>query len=253
MTQSKAGSSSGTQSKEWDEIACPVCLDQPHNAVLLVCASHDKGCRPMVCDTSHRHSNCLDRLKTQKPGDPVTCPLCRGPVIGFRIEEELRHYLDQKPRACSRESCAFSGCYRELRRHARRAHPAARPAAADPSRQRAWRRLERERELGDVISALHAASPGAVVIGDYVIDGANDDVDDAGPPRRSWWTTLFMLQMLQSPPPARSWRSHRRPGHRALWDLNLPDLDDAADDAARPPRRRRFSRPSPERDDSGRR
>uniref|UniRef100_A0A803NEF4 Uncharacterized protein n=1 Tax=Chenopodium quinoa TaxID=63459 RepID=A0A803NEF4_CHEQI len=48
----------------WDDISCPVCLDYPHNSVLLQCSSYDKGCRSYVCDTNHLHSNCLDRFKT---------------------------------------------------------------------------------------------------------------------------------------------------------------------------------------------
>ncbi|KAM7267920.1 hypothetical protein ACFE04_010086 [Oxalis oulophora] len=48
--------------KEWDEARCPVCIEHPHNAVLLICSSHDKGCRPYMCDTSYRHSNCLDQF-----------------------------------------------------------------------------------------------------------------------------------------------------------------------------------------------
>ncbi|CAA6666511.1 unnamed protein product [Spirodela intermedia] len=259
MTDVK-GSSSGVgdasllQRKEWDEILCPVCMDHPHNAVLLLCSSYEKGCRPYVCDTSHRHSNCLDRLKNHKNGPPcgglltgnaqsfrhgqsslaaehvhdlqrtrrgpagphgapsldgsggevrllagqfaaaeeeeethnpapgermdleepgggagaeknsiLKCPLCRGVVLGYRIEDEVRHYLDLKPRSCSRESCAFSGNYRELRRHARR---------------RAWRHLEHEREVGDIISALQSTSPGAIVIGDYVIDNGEGLLQD---------------------------------------------------------------------------
>ncbi|CAA7403303.1 unnamed protein product [Spirodela intermedia] len=359
MTDVK-GSSSGVgdasllQRKEWDEILCPVCMDHPHNAVLLLCSSYEKGCRPYVCDTSHRHSNCLDRLKNHKNGPPcgglltgnaqsfrhgqsslaaehvhdlqrtrrgpagshgapsldgsggevrlpagqftaaeeeethnpapgermdleepgggagaeknsiLKCPLCRGVVLGYRIEDEVRHYLDLKPRSCSRESCAFSGNYRELRRHARRVHPSSRPADADPSRQRAWRHLEHEREVGDIISALQSTSPGAIVIGDYVIDngeGLLQDWESSGSGRggRSWWTTFFMLQMLHTPlGPAgerrglvRSWRTHRRSGHRNMWDLNLPDLQDGdetadgflnGDEVPAPRRRRRFSR-----------
>ena len=271
MTQPKGSSSGGdiinVQWKEWDEILCPVCMDHPHNAVLLICSSHEKGCRPFVCDTSHRHSNCLDRLKNQQNTTgaplctaaltqvPANCPLCRGKVLGFRIEEDLRQYVDRKPRTCSRESCTFSGNYRELRRHARRAHPSVRPAVADPSRQREWRRLEHEREVGDIISAIQASSPGAVVVGDYVIDSTTADGNGTGRAGRSWWTTFFMLQMLQSPPPARSWRSHRRSVQRSFWDLNLPDLNEGSDgfidaeEAMAPRRRRRFSRPSTEDDD----
>ncbi|GAB2289227.1 hypothetical protein Dimus_023532 [Dionaea muscipula] len=49
--------------KEWDEARCPVCIEHPHNAVLLVCSSYEKGCRPYMCDTSYRHSNCLDQFR----------------------------------------------------------------------------------------------------------------------------------------------------------------------------------------------
>lgn len=48
--------------KEWEEARCPVCMEPPHNAVLLICSSHEKGCRPYMCDTSYRHSNCLDQF-----------------------------------------------------------------------------------------------------------------------------------------------------------------------------------------------
>ncbi|XP_008242726.1 PREDICTED: uncharacterized protein LOC103341025 [Prunus mume] len=47
--------------KEWEDTRCPVCLEHPHNAVLLICSSYEKGCRPYMCDTSYRHSNCLDQ------------------------------------------------------------------------------------------------------------------------------------------------------------------------------------------------
>lgn len=344
--------------KEWDEISCPICMDHPHNLVLLICSSHEKGCRSYICDTSYRHSNCLDRFKNQKDspvhafhfpenaeslrdqhrsmhalisdtlfsgqriaeqtathfsssmegtssgitaslfedleensvqraetnletqaqermevqnfgqGDNMSeknslrCPLCRGFVLGYRIEKEVRQYLDQKVRGCSRESCAFTGNYRELRRHARRAHPMTRPADVDPSRRRAWRHLEREQEIGDVISALQSTSPGAIVIGDYVIDGGDGfprDRENGGPGggSRSWWTTFFVLQMLRSPlgpvresRTSRYWRTRRRSGNRNLWDIDPVDVEDDdindgfhdVDDAPVTRRRRRFMR-----------
>lgn len=52
--------------KELDEVSCPICMDHPHNAVLLHCSSHEKGCRSYICDTSYRHSNCLDRFKKMR-------------------------------------------------------------------------------------------------------------------------------------------------------------------------------------------
>eukprot|EP00249_Psilotum_nudum_P008944 c21608_g4_i1 orf=2-421(-) len=49
--------------KDWEDVTCPICMDFPHNAILLLCSSHDKGCRPYVCDTSYRHSNCFDQYR----------------------------------------------------------------------------------------------------------------------------------------------------------------------------------------------
>ncbi|KMZ63241.1 hypothetical protein ZOSMA_41G00850 [Zostera marina] len=356
--------------KQWDELTCPICMEHPHNAVLLLCNSHEKGCSSYICDTSYRHSNCLDRFKklrvntetsnlpnrrnsshienrereihdptptslhslnsrsvlgrrrvrrnimddnvesidgitnllqqipdesssqaaerhleaqgqdridlnTTEPTEALNCPLCRGSVFGWKIDKDAREYLDLKTRSCSRESCSFSGNYRELRRHARRVHPTTRPADVEPSRQRTWRRLERQQDYGDILSAIRSAMPGAVVFGDYVIDnvdgrsngsgregtgGPPDDDSGAGP----WWTTFFLFHMFGSPltsinesrNSSRAWRSHRRPsGHRNLWGENLLGLhdnhihtnDDDGHDGDNenpiPRRRRRITRP----------
>ncbi|KAJ8560681.1 hypothetical protein K7X08_022541 [Anisodus acutangulus] len=48
--------------REWEEARCPICMEHPHNAVLLLCTSREKGCLPYMCDTSYRHSNCLDQF-----------------------------------------------------------------------------------------------------------------------------------------------------------------------------------------------
>ncbi|KAK4731810.1 hypothetical protein R3W88_024798 [Solanum pinnatisectum] len=37
--------------KEMDGASCPICMNHPHNAVLLLCSSHDKGFRSYICDT----------------------------------------------------------------------------------------------------------------------------------------------------------------------------------------------------------
>lgn len=343
--------------KEWDDARCPICMDHPHNAVLLLCSSHDKGCRSYICDTSYRHSNCLDRFRKMKvnrmdsssqpssslPGDtsnqnvsersrlgpsrgsprllidvpefrenlshehvirspaavsgqqegtnynqgPVTlealmgqvtgqvesaeasnsnelmCPLCRGAVKGWEIIKDARQYLDEKPRSCSREACAFSGTYGALRRHARRVHPTTRPADVDPSRRRAWHRLENQREYGDIMSAIRSAMPGSVVLGDYVIEGgpSADEREDGGPSERSGslLTTFFLFHMMNSGPlrsgdePRASSRALRRQRRRYLWGENLLGLqyDDDDDDededsldeeVQRPRTRRRFVR-----------
>ncbi|WCJ38118.1 hypothetical protein M5689_019193 [Euphorbia peplus] len=330
--------------KEFDEVSCPICMDHPHNAILLRCSSHEKGCRSYVCDTSYRHSNCLDRFKKQRdysgsnislpvpvnsstsnnvsdtsltlsvhmPGanennnqnlngsnnvqmlegtvehgnqDPnrhqesrgevgfeavdseslrdriefeepdanspesglsLKCPLCRGAVLGWDVVEEARKYLNSKKRSCSRESCSFTGNYQELRRHARRAHPTTRPCDVDPSRERAWRCLERQREYGDIVSAVRSAIPGAVVVGDYVIENGDrfavDREGGGGEVNAPWWTTFFLFQMLGSADGAaeprgrsRPWTRHRRaagalPERRFLWGENLLGLQDDDDD-----------------------
>ncbi|KAJ9176047.1 hypothetical protein P3X46_011397 [Hevea brasiliensis] len=344
--------------KELDEVSCPICMDHPHNAVLLLCSSYDKGCRSYICDTSYRHSNCLDRFKKlrNKPrcnttlssflpihsfnsgntserslplrthvldanenqnlnesndvnsvgipegllensipnsnrqletqegileaGDSesfrdrieleeadmenLKCPLCRGAVLGWEVVDEARKYLNLKKRSCSRESCSFVGNYQELRRHARRIHPTTRPSDVDSSRERAWRCLERQREYGDIVSAIRSAMPGAVVVGDYVIENGDrfsvEREGGTGEVNAPWWTTFFLYQMIGSidgvgEPRARprAWTRHRRasgalPEHRFLWGENLLGLQDdddmhvlsdAGEDASPIPRRRR--------------
>ncbi|KAJ4718326.1 Protein of unknown function (DUF1644) [Melia azedarach] len=59
--------------REWEEAMCPICLEHPHNAVLLQCSSFEKGCRPYMCDTSYRHSNCLDQFFKTSESTP-SCP-----------------------------------------------------------------------------------------------------------------------------------------------------------------------------------
>lgn len=329
--------------KELDDVSCPICMDHPHNAVLLLCSSHDKGCRSYICDTSYRHSNCLDRFKKLRdtrgspssphslpandnnprntsvvnlafntdlnepsenhterntvsvglPGEPgrdgvhnptrnvevqgstletvdsesgheradveeldvenssesklsLKCPMCRGGILGWEVVEEARRYLNLKKRSCSRESCSFVGNYQELRRHARRIHPTTRPSDIDPSRERAWRNLEHQREYGDIVSAIRSAMPGAVVVGDYVIENgdrlAGERQSGNGEALGPWGTTLFLFQMIGSmdgngEPRARSraWTRHRRtagglPERRFLWGENLLGLHDDDDD-----------------------
>lgn len=355
--------------KEWDEASCPICMDHPHNAVLLLCSSYSKGCRSYICDTSYRHSNCLDRFKKLKAQDEnstsppallprdlhrdtrnntsdstivhlqnlipnsaiasedisgrsvesgsnvasrnfgspggdmeaggsdisgrivpaeitdgnssearssLRCPLCRGDVLGWQVVEEARKYLNSKSRSCSRETCSFSGSYGELRRHARRIHPSARPSDIDPVREQAWRHLEHQRDYGDIVSAIRTAMPGAVVFGDYVIEngerapgarerGSGQRGERDGP----WWTTFFLFQMLGSMDHHAADRSSGRSrgsttrfrrsngsGRRYLWGRNLLGaqndddddddndsdvniLSDTNEDASPVPRRRR--------------
>ncbi|KAG6489938.1 uncharacterized protein LOC122006064 [Zingiber officinale] len=154
--------------KKWEDVRCPVCMEHPHNAVLLQCSSRDQGCHAFMCDTSYRHSNCLDLYRksfsnklpeeednVQLPID-ILCPLCRGHVTGWTVIESARKYMNARSRSCSLESCSFTGVYGELREHARKEHPSARPSEADPERQQDWRRMERQRDLGDLFSMFHS-------------------------------------------------------------------------------------------------
>ncbi|XVF45727.1 hypothetical protein PTKIN_Ptkin02bG0229700 [Pterospermum kingtungense] len=191
--------------KDWEDATCSVCMECPHNAVLLLCSSHDKGCRPYMCGTSFRYSNCLDQFKkfytkvvssnqdeslhgssdnpVLAPGSswPVekhevkelACPLCRGQVKGWTVVEPAREYLNAKRRSCMQDDCTFVGTFKELRKHMRADHPCARPRKVDPTHEQKWRRLEREREREDVISTIRSTMPGAMVFGDYVIEGSH--------------------------------------------------------------------------------
>ncbi|KAJ7951866.1 Protein of unknown function (DUF1644) [Quillaja saponaria] len=168
-------------------------MEHPHNAVLLKCASYEMGCRPYMCNTSYRHSNCLDQFcksdapylsseilqeipltstpshRSQNQSQPghiwrsgsqlqpkLACPLCRGEIYGYVVLDPARKYMNAKPRSCSAETCDFCGTYSELRKHARSEHPAVRPSVVDPTRQREWTRLERERDFEDILSSIQA-------------------------------------------------------------------------------------------------
>ncbi|KAG0471237.1 hypothetical protein HPP92_015783 [Vanilla planifolia] len=187
------------ESKDWEEAKCSVCMEFPHHAVLLLCSSYEKGCRPYMCGTSFRHSNCLDQFKKaytkvrsiEQSNDlrPVglssgksevlelACPLCRGQVKGWTVVEPARKYLNKKTRNCMQDGCCFVGSYKELKRHVRNEHPCAKPREVDPEMEEKWRVLEHEREREDVLSTIRSSMPGSVVFGDYVIDMTNSDVD----------------------------------------------------------------------------
>ncbi|OMO62953.1 hypothetical protein COLO4_32802 [Corchorus olitorius] len=206
-----------SEKKEWEAAKCSVCLEFPHNAVLLLCSSYDKGCRPYMCATSRRFSNCLEQYKkaytkvssvgngsvdnaslVSGAGEPtekievpqLLCPLCRGQVKGWTVVKPVRKYLNRKKRACMQDKCSFVGTYKELKKHVRAKHPLARPRAVDPVLEEKWKKLENERERNDVISTIISSTPGAVVLGDYVIepghrgiyrdeyDSDDDSIDD---------------------------------------------------------------------------
>lgn len=148
--------------KEWEDVRCPICMEQPHNAVLLLCSSREKGCRPFVCDTSYRHSNCFDQFKKSSaaanlhtPSEEhqceLVCPFCRGTITGWDVMHPARKFMNSKTRSCSSETCSFRGNYAELRKHARLEHPYNRPSEASPTRQSNWTVLEQQREIEDAL------------------------------------------------------------------------------------------------------
>ncbi|KZV39553.1 hypothetical protein F511_13788 [Dorcoceras hygrometricum] len=143
--------------REWEESRCPICMDHPHNAVLLICSSQEKGCRPFMCDTSYRHSNCLDQYRksssssTTGQKSDLVCPLCRGCITGWVVKEPARRFMNWKRRCCSLETCNFSGNYPELRKHARLEHPSDRPSEASTIRQSNWTTLERQLDINDAL------------------------------------------------------------------------------------------------------
>lgn len=221
----------------WEDVVCPICLDFPHNGVLLQCSSYEKGCRPFVCDTDHLHSNCLDRFKTaygmssgsrspstseatslesmdpmsSESSDKPSCPLCRGEVTGWIIDDKARIHWNEKKRCCDEHRCAFKGSYFELREHAQLEHPHACPSKVDPARQLDWENFQQSSEIIDVLNTIHAEVPRGVVLGDYVIEyGDNDTADefeDFPGDEGNWWTSCILYQVFDN---FRTSRNRRR-------------------------------------------
>uniref|UniRef100_A0ACD5YHF8 Uncharacterized protein n=1 Tax=Avena sativa TaxID=4498 RepID=A0ACD5YHF8_AVESA len=155
-----------TEKCAWKDAICPVCTECPHDAVLLLCSSHDKGCRPYVCGTDFVQSNCLEQLmeSCRSPGscdDPgsveIRCPLCRGDVKGYTLVEPAREQLNRNRRSCMQDGCSYIGTYRQLCNHARKKHPSAKPRAADPLHEYRWRRLEFRTAMQDMICATNSS------------------------------------------------------------------------------------------------
>ncbi|KAK9271125.1 hypothetical protein L1049_026714 [Liquidambar formosana] len=167
---SKKKCSKAHERKDWENATCSVCLEFPHNAVLLLCSSYNKGCRPYMCATSCRYSNCLDQYKKAYTkvtsiesaqqgsmdhpsfnlglGQPnektevmeLLCPLCRGQVKGWTVVDSAREYLNAKKRTCMQDNCSFVGNYKRLRKHVKAEHPLARPRRVDPTLEAKWKK-----------------------------------------------------------------------------------------------------------------
>ncbi|GLT58318.1 hypothetical protein SLA2020_312200 [Shorea laevis] len=238
----------------WDDVVCPICLDFPHNGVLLQCSSYEKGCRPFVCDTDHLHSNCLDRFKnaygmsSPLPSDvsetantevivseencKPSCPLCRGEVTGWVVVDQARLHLDEKKRYCEEEQCTFTGTYLELKKHAQLEHPHSRPSKIDPARLLDWENFQQSSEIIDVLSTIHSEVPRGVVLGDYVIEyGDNetgDEFEDFPGDEGNWWTSCILYQVLNNLRNSRNRRrsrvgDDRRGSRRSGYDTSNSD------------------------------
>ncbi|KAL2346836.1 hypothetical protein Fmac_000836 [Flemingia macrophylla] len=222
----------------WEDVICPICLEVPHNSVLLQCSSYHKGCRPFVCDTSKLHSNCLGRYTSGMPSSStydatshtsnansmansepmvsdcqhkLSCPLCRGDVYGWIIIDKARVHLDEMRRCCDEEQCAFMGSYYELQKHAEVEHPHACPSKIDPARQLDWENFQQSSEIIDVLSTIHSEIPRGVVLGDYVIEYGDDDTgdefEDFPGDEGNWWTSCILYHAFNN---FRSSRNRRR-------------------------------------------
>ncbi|XP_062101372.1 uncharacterized protein LOC133807210 isoform X2 [Humulus lupulus] len=238
----------------WEDVICPICLDFPHNGVLLHCSSYEKGCRPFVCDTNHLHSNCLDRFKSaygmstsstidtinEENTEPMvseeksksSCPLCRGEVTGWMVVDEVRTFLDEKKRCCDEEQCTFMGTYSELQKHAQKEHPHARPSKIDPARQLDWENFQQSSEIIDVLSTIHSEVPRGVVLGDYVIeygdDETGDEFEDFPGNKGNWWTSCILYQVFDKFRNSRNRRRSRvsdarRGSRRSSYDTSNSD------------------------------
>ncbi|GJN19012.1 hypothetical protein PR202_gb06239 [Eleusine coracana subsp. coracana] len=206
-----------------EDVTCPICLDSPHDAVLLRCTSYEKGCRPFICDTDQTRSNCLERFKgahglpanmkvsslTVAPVNSIhiisshannrpACPLCRGDVIGWFVIDEARFHLNQKKRCCEESCCSYVGNFHELQKHTQQKHPNSRPSEIDPARQIDWENLQQSSDIIDVLSTIHAQVPNGIVLGDYVIeygdDEAGDDYEVFHRVRGNWWTSCLFCK-----------------------------------------------------------
>ncbi|KAL6652656.1 hypothetical protein ACP70R_011581 [Stipagrostis hirtigluma subsp. patula] len=191
-----------SEEKDWKHATCSICLERPHNAVLLLCSSHNKGCRPYMCGTNYKHSNCLELFKNsyseEKPTCEVSntvapvnkrpkamvlaCPICRGQVKGWTVVKPARRFLNRKRRACIHENCSFVGTYKKLRKHVKSKHRSSKPREVDPARLAEWKEFESEKDRQDAISIVSALNPGSIIMGDYIIEpnsGSSDAYSDS--------------------------------------------------------------------------
>ncbi|CAM8944329.1 unnamed protein product [Rhodiola kirilowii] len=225
-SKKQATSSSALVKNDWKDAVCPVCIEWPHEAVLLLCASHNKGCRPYICDTSYEFSNCLERYKEAcSKNAELSCPLCRGKVTGWTVVKPAREFLNAKKRSCSQDSCSFSGKFKDLRNHMKLIHPLAKPKEVDPDLEEEWRSMEEERERNDLMSTIRATTPGAMVVGDYVIENPIPPIPGHSNLSESIRSMMSFILMAPGSSTSLNSRLLRRELHRNLQQAGTGDTD----------------------------
>ncbi|ONK70551.1 uncharacterized protein A4U43_C05F34880 [Asparagus officinalis] len=237
---------------KWKDAVCSICLEFPHNCVLLNCSSYEKGCRPFICDTNHNHSNCLDRFKaayklpitstkaslSSNPAGCPTCPLCRGAVTGWVVIDEARLYFNSMKRSCEEIECSYIGNYAELQSHAKQNHPNARPSEVDPARRLDWENFQQSSEIIDVLSTIHSEVPNSLVFGDYVIeygDESADEYEDFPGDEGNWWTSCILYQVFDNFRASRSRRRSRAVDFRRGQQRSAYDASNVDDGSISPP------------------
>ncbi|KAF7130791.1 hypothetical protein RHSIM_Rhsim10G0198700 [Rhododendron simsii] len=111
--------------KDMEEARCSICMEPPHNAVLLHCSNIEKGCHSYMCDTSNHRSNWFNQFRKSPDSTPTfSCPQCGVEVInGCIVLAAVRDFMNSRPRRCSVETCEFTGNYQELVHHVSVEHP----------------------------------------------------------------------------------------------------------------------------------
>ncbi|CAN8293259.1 unnamed protein product [Cochlearia groenlandica] len=149
---------------QWEDVRCVICMEPPHNAVLLQCTSFSKGCRAYMCDTTSRHTNCYKQYRRNKSRSTsrcikktLSCPFCRGEVHGTVKSTCARRFMNARPRPCSVDKCGFSGTYSQLKTHLKAEHPDFTPLKLDTcehqQQHEMWEQLEREAEYNELLDA----------------------------------------------------------------------------------------------------
>ncbi|CAN8302366.1 unnamed protein product [Cochlearia groenlandica] len=138
----------------WEDVQCVICQESPHNAVLLLCTSCPTGCRPYMCDTSARHSNCFKQFRKNNKKKNLKCPLCRGEVFDMtKVISSGRRFMNAKPRSCPFDDCEFVGTYSKLDKHLKTEHSGLVPPKIDPVRQQRWEEMIIYDELVGLMNA----------------------------------------------------------------------------------------------------